>query len=160
MHMGICGARTAVVVGVVFVLALAAWPSAQSPGGGFDIITVSARPDFVSGGDVLVRVQVPDTVPLDEPRVILNGADVTGAFHRDDGDHSFTGLVTGLTVGTNTLSVGGGETGGATLAVVNHPIVGPVFCRHGSSCPGAPRATPARGDGGARRYHVLTLRDG
>ena len=36
----------------------------------------------------------------------------------------------------------------------------PGFCRHGSSCPGAPRATPARGDGGARRYHVLTLRDG
>ena len=105
MHTGIFGARTAIVVGVVFVLALAAWPSAQSPDGGFEIVTVSARPDFVSGGDVLVRVRVPGTVPLDEPRVMLNGADVTGVFHQDNADHSLTGLVTGLTVGANTMSV-------------------------------------------------------
>jgi len=127
MHTGIVGVRTAIVVCVVFVLALAAWPSAQSPDGGFEIVAVSARPDFVSGGDVLVRVRVPSTVPLDEPRVMLNGADITGAFRQHDADHSLTGLVTDLTVGANTLSVGGGETGDATLTVVNHPIVGPVF---------------------------------
>ena len=130
---GVFRARAGIVLGLVFVLALAAWPSAQSTDGGFAIATVSARPDFVSGGDVLVRIRVPRAVPLDEPRVLLNGTDVTGLFHRDAPDHGLTGLVTGLALGRNTLSVGAGraersaENGGAELAVVNHPIVGPVF---------------------------------
>ena len=122
-------ARAGLVLGV-FVIALTVWPSAQSADGDFVIETVSARPDFVSGGDVLVRVGVPRAVPLDEPRVMLNGVDVTDGFRQDEADHRLTGLVTGLVRGVNTLSVGAGGsngTGGAELIVVNHPIVGPVF---------------------------------
>ena len=123
------GARTGLVLGV-FVVALTAWPSAQSTDGGFEIAAVSARPEFVSGDDVLIRIRVPRAVPLDEPKVMLNGADVTGVFHHDEANHGLTGLVTGLTLGLNTVSVGAGGsngTGGAELTVVNHPIVGPVF---------------------------------
>jgi hypothetical protein len=126
MHTGILGVRTAFVIGVVFVLALTAWPSAQSVKGGFEITTISARPDFVSGGDVLVRVRVPGTVSLDEPRVRLNGTDITSAFHQDAAGHVLTGLVTGLTLGTNAVSVDAGESGATELTVVNHPIVGPM----------------------------------
>ena len=127
MHTGIFGSRTGIVISVVLVVTLAAWPSAQSADGEFEIATVSARPDFVSGGDVLVRVRVPRAVPLDEPRVMLNGVDVTGAFRQDGAGHSLAGLVTGLALGENALSVDASEGDTAELTVVNHPIVGPVF---------------------------------
>jgi hypothetical protein len=126
MHTGIFGSRTGLVIAVCLVV-LAAWPSAQSVEGGFEITTVSARPDFVSGGEVLVRVRAPRAVPLDELRVMLNGVDVTSAFRRDGAGHSLAGLVTGLALGENALSVGASEGDAAELAVVNHPIVGPVF---------------------------------
>ncbi len=127
MRTGIFGSRIGIVIGVALVVTLAAWPSAQSADGEFEITTVSARPDFVSGGDVLVRVRVPRAVPLDESRVMLNGVDVTNAFHRDGAGHSLMGLVTGLVLGENALSVDASEGDTAELTVVNHPIVGPVF---------------------------------
>ena len=123
-------ARAGTVLGIVFLVAFMAWPSAQSTDDGFAIATVSTRPDLVTGGDVLVRIHVPGAVSLGEPRVMLNGTDVSGVFRRDEAGHGLTGLVTGLTLGRNTVSVGAGGsngTGGAELTVVNHPIVGPVF---------------------------------
>lgn len=119
--------RAASAFAVAFVLALGATASAQSAEGGFEIVTVSARPDVVSGGDVLVRINVPAGVPLDQSRVMLNDADVTQQFRHDGADHSMTGLMSGLRLGENVLSVDGGNGGSARLTVVNHPIVGPVF---------------------------------
>ena len=127
---GLFGQRSKIVLGAAFVAALTVWPSAQPANGGFQIAAISARPDFVSGGDVLVRVSVPRTVPLDQTRVIVNGTDITSVFRRNEPGHGLTGLVTGLTLGRNTLSVaasGRHGNGGARLTVVNHPIVGPVF---------------------------------
>ena len=125
-----CGAGSGLVLGLVLVT-FTAWPSAQSTENGFEIATVSTRSEMVTGGDVLVRIRVPRAVPLDDPRVMLNGADVTSVFDRDNAGHALTGLVTGLSVGPNTVSVGvaGGSngTGGTELTVVSHPIVGPVF---------------------------------
>jgi hypothetical protein len=89
------------------------------------------RPDLVSGGQVLVRVTVPNGTRADRVRVTDNGHDVTSAF-RAQSDGSLLGLVTGLRTGRNDLAAsvtGHGSGAGAhtTLRVVNHPITGPVF---------------------------------
>src|SRR5688572_5972013 len=121
--------RNALALGVVLATGLAAWPSAQSASGDIRIEAVSARPEFASGGDVLIRVEVPAPVALGTPRVMLNGADVTSVFRADPRALSLTGLVTGLKSGPNTVVVNrdGREGSGAQLAIVNHPIVGPVL---------------------------------
>ena len=113
---------------VAFTVVLPAWPLAQSTADRFQIDTLSAKPEFVSGGDVLVRVTVPRSASMDETRVLLNGADITPVFHRDDAGHRVEGLVTGLALGRNTVSIASkGPASGARLTVINHPIVGPVF---------------------------------
>ena len=68
---------------------------------------VSNRADLISGGDALVSAQVSGPVSVD-----LDGVDVTGSFAaRPNG--RFEGLVTGLKVGRNVLTVrdaaGGGK---------------------------------------------------
>jgi uncharacterized tannase-like protein DUF6351 len=91
------------------------------------IETLSNRPDKISGGDALVRVQVPPRIRLGDVRVTLNGADITGKFTPDATAQALVGLVDGMTLGTNRLEAtakGGGTT---RLDVVNHPITGPVF---------------------------------
>src|SRR5687767_13989090 len=121
--------RKALALGVVLVTGLAAWPSAQSAGGDVRIEAVSARPEFVSGGDVLIREHVPAASSLDAPRVMLNGVDVTRVFRADARAHALTGIVTGLRTGSNTVMVTQDDRAGrgAQLTVVNHPIVGPVL---------------------------------
>jgi hypothetical protein len=118
-----------IFVGTVLLMSLVTGSSAQSIDGELAIATLSARPEFVSGGDVLVRVQVPPSISLGEPRVALNDADVTSVFRHDETGHTLTGLVTGLVVGRNTVSVAVGrlgEAGATQLSIVNHPTIGPV----------------------------------
>jgi len=97
----------------------------------FDIRTLSTRADAVSGGDVLVEVDVPRNVPRQHAKVFANGRDVTSAFVWDDGARTLTGLVNGLAVGANEIAVQSNGNGhgrpSASLTVVNHPITGPVF---------------------------------
>ena len=121
--------KRVLALGLGFVAVLASEPSAQSANGDFQIAAVSARPDFVSGGDVLIRIRVPQAVSLDAARVMLNGADITSLFHRDDPSHGLAGLVTGLKPGSNTVAAtaGGRSNSGGQLTLVNHPITGPVF---------------------------------
>src|SRR5205823_4028428 len=72
----------------------------------FKIDVLSSRPYMVSGGDALVRVTVKKTdVNLGSVRIELNGANITGAFRADAGARALTGLVTGLRLGENELSV-------------------------------------------------------
>lgn len=87
---------------------------------------LSSRPDVVSGGDALVRVQVPPEVAVSDVAVRLGNVDVTSAF-TPDGNGGLTGLVSGLAGGAQTLTAlrAGREAG--RLAVVNHPITGPIF---------------------------------
>jgi len=88
---------------------------------GLTITSVSnPKPEFVSGGDVLVRVANGDRV-----RVRSNGADVTGSFTPQP-DGSLLGVVSGLRQGGNTITA---ESKGrhATLHVRNHARSGPVF---------------------------------
>lgn len=85
------------------------------------ISTVSnPKPQFVSGGDALVRV-----TGADRARVTSNGHNVSDAFMRQP-DGSLVGLVTGLRDGRNIVTV---RSGGrhADLRITNHPRSGPVF---------------------------------
>jgi hypothetical protein len=110
------------------LLALAFSNAAAAHPAHLTITTLSARPENVSGGDVLVRIDVPRNAALSDVRVSLNGSDVTAAF-LPDGD-ALVGLVSGLQAGENVLSAETRRTKpsmNARLAVRNAPLYGPVF---------------------------------
>src|SRR5262249_56098392 len=65
------------------------------------IARLQGAPDRGSGGDVLVRLDVPADVPLTNVQVSANGADVTRAFLPAATGHALIGLVTGLQNGKN-----------------------------------------------------------
>jgi hypothetical protein len=80
----------------------------------------NTKPEFVSGGDVLVRVSRGDHV-----RVRRNGADVTSSFTAQP-DGTLLGVVRGLRDGRNTITAT--DRGrDASVRVTNHPRSGPVF---------------------------------
>jgi Tannase-like family of unknown function (DUF6351) len=97
------------------------------------IRALSTRPDRVSGGDVRVSVELP--LQAGGMQVMLNGRDVTSAFHQFPDRHGpgasgpWLGLVTGLAVGRNTISISGRKRGvaDATLQLTNYPITGPII---------------------------------
>jgi hypothetical protein len=106
--------------------AAAAAPAAEAKR--VDIDVLSSRPDQVSGGDALVRVQAPRG-QLGKLRVLLGGEDVTGAFEREG--VGLVGLVDGLELGRNRL-VAKRERGRRSqtldrLWLTNHPTTGPIF---------------------------------
>ena len=90
----------------------------------FDVDVLSSRADQVSGGDALVRVEGPRG-RLDDVRVLRNGSDVTDAFALDDG--ALVGLVAGLRLGRNRISVYDRRRRVASARLKNHPIEGPIF---------------------------------
>ncbi len=71
----------------------------------FQITSLSNRPNMISGGDVLLRVDVPENLPLAQATVKLNGADVTASFKSDAAEHALVGLVKGLKNGDNRVDV-------------------------------------------------------
>ena len=95
----------------------------------FRVTTLSSRPDMISGGDVLVQVDVPQSVPLNKAVIKLNGQDITAALHPASVGHALTGLVTGLKPGENTLEVFNGKQGAraSQLTLKNYPITGPII---------------------------------
>jgi Tannase-like family of unknown function (DUF6351) len=119
MRRGIWAALTTAV-------ALAAAPAAQAKP--VDVDVLSSRPDQVSGGDALIRIDASRGL-LGKLRVTLNGEDVTGAFERR-GD-ALVGLVDGLDLGRNRLVVRRRSHHRsrrlARVRLVNHPTIGPIF---------------------------------
>jgi uncharacterized tannase-like protein DUF6351 len=117
----------------VSAVAFLCWCVAGSPAAAdsatFRIRAFSNRPDLVSGGDVLARIDVPAGVPLADVRVARDGANVTGMLRAADDGHALVGVITGLPNGASTLTAGrrGVRNAIARLAIVNHPIAGPVF---------------------------------
>ncbi len=105
--------------------------SALAANSAFKITTVSSRPDMISGGDALVRVDVPDKLPTGQAAIRLNGQDITPAFRSDPSAHALIGLVRGLNPGQNRLEVfSSTKAGGAPadqLTLTNHSITGPIF---------------------------------
>lgn len=106
--------------------AVADFHTLQTPAlatGQFELITLSALPDTVTGGDVLMAIRgLSTTAPF---AVTRNGTDVTAVFTRLEGGE-IRGLVTGLSEGANTL-VATSDGRSATLTVSNHPVTGPVI---------------------------------
>ena len=90
------------------------------------IETLSARPDMVSGGDVLVRVEPPPGMSVEALVVRHDDQDVTTAF-RPDEQGAMVGLVTDLSRGSSRLSVTARGGAPVELELRNHPVTGPVF---------------------------------
>ena len=100
--------------------------AAQAASGVQGLEVLSNRADLISGGDALVAARLADGVNPATVRVDVDGIDVTSAFAlRPSG--RLEGLVTGLKIGTNTLTVRGADGAGKRITITNHPIGGPVF---------------------------------
>lgn len=106
---------------------------ARGPGQTLELTVLSSRPDTVTGGDALVEVALPPGLPPGAVEVRAGGRDVTGAFRPVPGrPGALRGLVTGLPLGTTTLTAAargpsGRHVGPARLTVNSHPRTGPVF---------------------------------
>ena len=116
----------AAVLAMAVVPAFVAMNSVRAADG-LQLRVLSSRPDMVSGGDALVRVELPAGMAARDVKLTVNGADATAKLKADASGRALTGLVTGLTMGPNTLAATGSNKASAKLTVVNHPITGPVF---------------------------------
>lgn len=117
---------------IAFALAPATAGAAAAPGHGvalgrLALVTVSnPRPELVSGGEVLVRVDVPRHIDPADVRITSDGADVTSGFQAQS-DGSLLGLVTNLTQGRNRLVASARGQFASSLDVIDHSVNGPVF---------------------------------
>lgn len=98
----------------------------------FDVKVVSSAPHQVTGGDARIHIQVPRTVPLHQVEVLVNGVNQRSRFSEIPGGRTLTGVINGLLLGNNTLTVqpngkGKGRPDPVTLTLTNYPITGPVF---------------------------------
>jgi hypothetical protein len=120
---------TSKLVFALVMLMMAAVLSAQAASDKYKITTLSSRPDMISGGDVLVQVDLPTNVAATAAMVRLNGQDVSAALHADQSGHALVGIVTGLRVGDNKLEVFNGSGGKAVAEanLKNYPITGPII---------------------------------
>src|SRR4051794_9064376 len=121
-------------LGVVVVLAATALVApavaqigaARSAAGDPTISVLSNRADLISGGEALVAVGLPPGTDVQQIKVQLGTNDVTSQFGlRANGQYE--GLVTGLTVGDNTLAVTLPSGATASQTIVNHAAGGPLF---------------------------------
>ena len=108
---------------LAIILALPCAAAAQ----GLQLRVVSnPRPEFVSGGDVLVGVTLAAGVQPSAVHLTLNGLDASGALRADASGRTVMALVTGLNDGSNALVATAGKAT-SKLTVVNHPNAGPVI---------------------------------
>jgi Tannase-like family of unknown function (DUF6351) len=108
------------------LLALALAPRAHANSDKISIRTLSTHADRVSGGDVLVEVDVPRAPKHGGVVVSLNGRDVTSSFH-ETAPGTLVGLVRGLSLGDNRLIAEAKGAGNESLRLVNYPITGPII---------------------------------
>jgi len=112
-----------IALAVALVLGLS-WAAAAQ---GIQLRVLSnPRPEFVSGGDVLVSVTFPAGVQAPNVRLTLNSSDVTSSLRPVRVERTLLALVKGLADGNNTLVASAGNAN-ARLTVVNHPNAGPVI---------------------------------
>jgi hypothetical protein len=102
-------------------------PRHRPDSGRLALVTVSnPRPELVSGGEVLVRVDASRHVNPADVRITSNGRNVTSSFHAQS-DGSLLGLVTGLAIGRDRIVASEGRWSASSLDVFDHSINGPVF---------------------------------
>ena len=95
-----------------------------------DIEVLSSPAGLVSGGDARVSVTIRRGTPFRNIDIRLNGLDVSSAFQRRGRSRTLEGVVSGLQVGDNMLTVSAGRRWRRVteeLELVNHPISGPMF---------------------------------
>ena len=121
--------RSAIALASLAALLLASCSSSNDNGSStpVQIKTLSNRADLVSDGDVLVRIELPQSTQLSGLKVDVDGRDVTSAFTARSSSGSATGLVTGLKVGTNVITASADGARAATLTVTNAPRGGPIL---------------------------------
>jgi len=90
-----------------------------------EIVSLSNRPDLVSGGDVRVAVLVAEGLDRSRVRVELNGRDVTSQFALREGGR-FEAYLRGLKLGRNVVAATAPGYAGR-LVITNHPEGGPIF---------------------------------
>jgi hypothetical protein len=115
--------RLRLLIGFASLLSFSSFAAAQ----GLQLRVVSnPRPEFVSGGDVLVSLALPAGTQASAVRLTLNGADVTGPLRTDATGRTLMVLVKGLNDGSNALVATAGKAT-AKLTVINHSNAGPVI---------------------------------
>lgn len=94
-----------------------------------EVRTLSSRPDLVSGGDALIEVKAPAGVQLSQITLTLNGKDVADQLKPDSDGGSFRGVITGMTIGDNTLraTIKSRGKAQANLTIKNYPVTGPIL---------------------------------
>jgi uncharacterized tannase-like protein DUF6351 len=112
-----------VATGVVLFAATHVGRAADS----IQIRVLSSRPDMVTGGGALVRVELPSGVKAPDVKLTVNGTDATTVLKPSTDSRGLVGLVTGLVNGSNTIAATAARKGSAKLTIVNHPITGPLF---------------------------------
>jgi len=90
------------------------------------IQVLSTRADLVTGGVALTAVTLPPGTKPSSVRVTLDGHSVTKEFARRRNGR-YEGLLTGLRLGRNILTVRLPNGHGARIAITDHPLSGPVF---------------------------------
>ncbi len=91
------------------------------------IESLSNRPDKLSGGDALIRINLADRASAEEVSITLNGTEIRSVFSLAEDGRSLIGLVEGLQDGRNKLMARARGAGTASLELVSHPLSGPVF---------------------------------
>ncbi|MFO1185794.1 MAG: DUF6351 family protein [Bauldia sp.] len=90
---------------------------------GLKVEVLSSQPSMVTGGDALIKI----SGAADRPIVAVDGLDVSAAF-KSDRREGWVGLVTGLRIGDNTLTVRSGPRGTPTsLTLTNRALNGSLF---------------------------------
>ena len=143
--------RRALLLGAGLVAAQAALSAAPL------IKVLSNRADLVSGGDALVQVIWTERQTPAAAKYSLNGVPLPAGTIAQRADGRWLGVVTGLKVGTNVLTVRAPGSG-AELVITNHPIGGPVLLGSQTQpwvC-ATPTAVPANGDTPASNASGLT----
>lgn len=105
----------------------------ESPNGSDDaapltLEAVSTRPHLVTGGDVLLRVELGRTIDPGEVEIRLNGTDVRSEFRSAGREGELLGLVQGLGPGEHEVVAALPSVGiEVALALTNYPITGPII---------------------------------
>ena len=100
---------------------------------GFRIEAVSGRPHLVSGGDLLVRIRVPqEWTSVSRLAVSVADRDLSSAFRPEKGREALLGIVDSLPLGDSRIVAtleGGVKTAvrSVDLEVTNYPITGPMI---------------------------------
>jgi hypothetical protein len=131
------GRRRGCAAVLVGMLAMAACTGGGDNGAGRDgedenesgpvVEVVSSRPEYVTGGDALVAVTLPEGVGAGHVEIEVGGENRTASFAPDpEHDGRLLGLVSGLPEGDSEITARAGDAR-AAVTVTDHPRSGPLF---------------------------------